>query len=171
MRKFLTAVAVVTVLLTPAAHSSDALVKLPENYATTYTNYLSLDRVQNPDQIIRLFANDIAMQGPGENGELPYGSILVAEVFKAKKDAEGNIIESTLGRRIRDKMALIAIMQKEQGWGAEQPDGLKNGDWAFAAFKPDGSESGKVMAECRACHSPLAATDHLFSLQHFPTSE
>ncbi len=40
-------------------------VQLLEDYKSTFANYLSLERTQNPDQIIRLFANDIAAKGPG----------------------------------------------------------------------------------------------------------
>jgi len=143
-------------------------IPFPENYQTTYTNYLSLDRIQNPDQIIRLFANDIAMQGPGEDGKLPFGSVLVAEVYKAKLDAGGKVVTSSLGRRIRDKLALIAVMQREEGWGSEHPPALSNGNWEMAAFKPDGSgdSAGKDLNACRACHAPLTDKNFLFSYDH-----
>lgn len=152
--------------LTVTAHSADPQVALPEDYRSTFTNYLSLDRVQNPDQTIRLFANDIAMQGPGENGKLPYGSIIVAEVYKAKKDAEGNVIVSELNRRVRDKMALIAVMQREEGWGEQHPDGIRNGNWEMAAYKPDGSVADKDITACMACHAPLGDRNFLFSYSH-----
>lgn len=131
-----------------------------------YTNYISHDRVQNPDQTIQIFANDIAMQGPGEDGKLPYGSILVGEVYKAKKDAEGNVVTSALNRRIRGKFALIAVIQREKGFGDDLPDGLKNDGWDFATFKPDGSVAEKDLNACRACHAPLTKTNHLFSYEH-----
>ena len=59
-------------------------------------NYLSLDRVQDPDQVIRLFANDIAMQGPDKDGKLPFGSIIVGEIYKARLDSEGEVITCLL---------------------------------------------------------------------------
>jgi len=139
---------------------------LPENYRQTYTNYLSLDRVQNPDQIIRLFANDIAMQGPGEDGKMPFGSILVGEIFSAKKDSEGGVITSSLGRRIIDKLDLIAVMQREKGWGTEYPEAIRNGNWEYAAFNTDGSVSDKDLISCVACHAPLGKTNFLFSYEH-----
>ena len=141
-------------------------IPFPEGYEQTYTNYLSLDRVQNHDQIIRLFGNETAMGGVDENGELPYGSILVGEVYTAKKDAEGNVLTSSLGRRIKDQLVLIAVMQKEEGWGEEYSEELKNGNWDFAAFKPDGKVADKNLDACRACHAPLAAEDHVFSIEH-----
>ncbi len=148
------------------ASAEDQRIQFPENYQTTFTNYLSLDRVQNADQIIRLFANDIALKGMKENGEFPDGSILIGEVYKAKKDADGKVIESSLGRRIRGPLALVAVMEKQKGWGEQFPQGLKNGDWDFATFKPDGSVAKKDLNGCRACHAPLTKLRHVFSYEH-----
>ncbi len=141
-------------------------IAFPDNYAETYTNYLSLDRTMNPDQVIRLFANDVALQGPDADGKLPFGSVLVAEVYKAKKDDKGEILTSSLGRRIKGDLALIAVMQREAGWGEGYTEELSNGNWEFAAFKADGMDAGKDLNACRACHAPLTETDHLFSLDH-----
>lgn len=144
----------------------DGPIDFPAGYESTYTNYLSLDRVQNPDQVIRLFANDVAMAGPDGDGRLAYGSILVAEVYKARKDEDGNVIESELGRRIRDDMVLIAVMQREKGWGEGLPENLANEDWDFAAFKPDGTIAKKDINACRECHAPLKDKHHVFSFEH-----
>lgn len=164
--KMLRTLAAAFVLLGSISASADQKIVFPADYRSTYTNYLSLDRTQNPDQTIRLFANDIAMQGPGEDGKLPYGSILVAEVYKAKKDAQGNVLVSELGRRIRDKFALVAVMQREPGWGEQHPEGLRNGNWEMAAFKPDGTVADKDLNACLACHAPLASTNFVFSYSH-----
>jgi len=129
-------------------------IAFPKGYATTYTNYLSLDRTQNPDQIIRLFANETAQAGPADDGKLPYGSQIVAEIYKAKKDDDGNVMVSSLGQRIQGDLALIAVMQREEGWGEQFPEGIRNGNWEMAAFKPDGSDAGKDLNACMACHAP-----------------
>ena len=149
------------------ALAQDAKIELPGDYRSTFTNYLNLDRTQNDDQIIRLYANDIAMKGMTETGTFPNGSVLVGEIYKAKLDADGEVIESQLGRRIRDKFALIAVMEKQEGWGAQFDEEHRNGDWDFAAFKPDGSvATAKDLNACRACHAPLTDTDHVFSFEH-----
>ena len=69
---------------------------------------------------------------------MPYGTVLVAEIYKAKKDANGKVITSSLGRRIRGDFAAIAVMQKEKGWGEMFPAALRTGDWDFAIFSPKG---------------------------------
>lgn len=152
-------------IVTTVALADDARIAFPENYKD-FENYLSLDRVQNHDQIIRLFANDAALEAAREGRELPNGSVIVGELYKAKKDADGNIVESSLGRRVRDKFFAVAVMEKQEGWGDTHPEQFRNGDWDFAIFSPDGKRLDKDLNGCRGCHAPLASTQHLFSLDH-----
>jgi len=166
MLHYKSSVALLCFLFTYTVSADEPRIKYPADYKQGFINYLSLDRTQNPDQIIRLFANDIALKGVRETGEFPDGSVLVGEIYKAKKSAEGKIIDSTLGRRVRGDLALIAVMEKQKGWGERFPDGLKNGDWDFAAFKPDGTDAKKDLNTCRQCHSPLKDTRHVFSYEH-----
>ena len=166
MYRLLMLIGTVALVISSTVAGQEQRILFPKNYRQTYTNYLSLDRVQNPDEIIRLFANDIAMQGPGEDGKLPFGSILVAEIFKARRDSEGGVITSSLGRRIRDKLVLIAVMQREQGWGAQYPESIRNGNWEYAAFNNDGRSANKNLNACVACHAPLSKTNFLFSYDH-----
>lgn len=140
-------------------------IAFPTDYKS-FTNYLSLDRVQNHDQIIRLFANDMALDAASAGKELPNGSILVGEIYAAKKDKDGNVATSSLDRRIRGKLAAVAVMQKGDGWGASFPDEFRNGDWDFAIFSPDGKRLDKDLNACRQCHAPLGDKQHVFSLEH-----
>lgn len=153
-------------LITTMAIADEPRVAFPANYATSFKNYLSLDRTQNEDQIIRLFANETALTAANENKELPDGSILIGEIYAAKKDKDGKVITSALGRRIREKLVAVAVMEKKSGWGAAFPDELRNGDWDFGIFSPDGAPLKKDLNTCRQCHAPLKETQHLFSLQH-----
>lgn len=149
------------------AQSPNDRVTFPGDYATTFTNYLSVDR-QNGTQVMRLFANDIAMQGPGPDGQLADGAIIVGEIYPALKDADGNVIVSDLDRFIRGDLAAIAVMEKQEGWGEVFPDELRNGDWDFNIFTASGEPRDANLDDCRACHAPLGESDHLFSFQHLP---
>ena len=111
-------------------------ISFSANNSTAFDNYLSLDRLQNNDQIIQLFANDIAIKAAKEGRELPNGSVIVGEIYKARKDENGNVVTSSLGRPIRDKLAAIAVKEKGEGWGAAFSEDLRNGDWDFAIFSP-----------------------------------
>ncbi|KUO56193.1 MAG: hypothetical protein APF80_00035 [Alphaproteobacteria bacterium BRH_c36] len=166
MKKTFIAIFTVAVVAAAAlAVAKDEEITFPADYKS-YKNYLSLDRVGNPDQIIRLFANGKAAAGPGADGKLAEGSVLVGEIYKAKLDDKGQPIESTLGRRIRDKLAAIAVMEKRAGWGSKFPEEFRNGDWDFAVFSPDGKRLDKDLNTCRACHASLKDTDHLYSFEH-----
>lgn len=157
-------------LLLPLHTLAEERVKLPEDYRSAYVEYLSLDRTQNPDQFIRLFANPIAMEGPDDSGQLQDGSVLVAEVYSVKKDADGEVMTSAVGRRIKDRMLLIAVMEKNAEWRQSKRSAIDVGDWDFGAYKPDGSAAGKDLESCRACHTPLGNSDYLFSIEHLSAS-
>lgn len=167
MRAYLiTAAAVVVSIAGSMAVAEEERIAFPAGYASKFTNYLSSDRVQNPDQTIRLFANDIAMSGAKNGKSLPEGSVLVGEIYAAKKDAEGKVIVSSLGRRVSGKLVAVAVMEKRAGWGQSLPEELRNGDWDFAIFSPKGEKLDKDINACRSCHAPLTSTDHLFSIEH-----
>ncbi len=157
-------------IITQSPATAEDRVSLPENYRETFVEYLSLDRTQNHDQFIRLFADPVAIQGTDDSGELPAGSVLVGEVYSVLKDENGEIVNTALGRRISNKMVLIAVMEKNDGWADTSSSPIDVGDWDFAAYKPDGTSAGKNLDACRACHSPLKASDYLFSIEHLRTT-
>jgi hypothetical protein len=158
LKKLIGAAAITTVTLNGV---------IAADYRTKMVNYVSLDRTQNPDQTIGLFAPQAALDAATAAQELPYGTVLVAEIYKAKMEKDGKVITSSLGRRIRDKFAAIAVMQKGEGWGKTMPTELRNGDWDFAIFSPQGERLvEKDLNTCRGCHTPLKQTQHLFSLEH-----
>ena len=148
------------------ASADDSRIAFPADYRSTFVNYLNLDRTQNDDQVIHLYANRVALDGVKATGEFPQGSVLVGEVYKAEKDQNGNVIESALGQRIRGPLALVAVMEKQAGWGETFSEEHRNGDWDFAAFKPDGTDAEKDLNACRACHAPLGELKHVFSYEH-----
>ncbi|MAY42025.1 cytochrome P460 family protein [uncultured Neptuniibacter sp.] len=141
-------------------------VDFPAEYKTKFTPYLSLNRTQNHDQYIRLYINDKGLSGIEENGQLPYGTVIIGEVYKAQKDQDGKVVTSSLGERLANKFALVAVMERREGAAKEYPKGLGNDDWDFAAFKPSGERASKDLTACAACHAPLTESHHLFSYDH-----
>ena len=167
MRKKLISAGVIAFTALGGAMAAEERIAFPSDYQANMVNYVSLDRTQNDDQTIRLFAPEAALEAAKAGEELPDGTVLVAEIYKAKKDAGGEVMVSTLGRRIRDEFAAVAVMEKGTGWGDSFPEELRNGDWDFAIFSPAGERLVKKdLNECRACHAPLKDTQHLFSLEH-----
>ncbi len=65
------------------------------------------------------------------------------------------------GKLEKGELAKIFVMGKNPGWGAAvSPAELRTGDWIYSAYKADGqTPSGDDIAQCRACHLPLAKQD------------
>ena len=153
-------------LIAPVLHAGPENVSAPGDYRQTMTHYFSGDRTANDKQAIRVYANDIAIEGKKRDGNLPYGSVIVAEIYKVKTGDDGMAQTSTLGRRIRDKFAAVVVMERGKGFDEGYADNLKTGDWEFAVFSPDGKRLDKDITGCRACHNPLSSQQFVFSYQH-----
>lgn len=144
---------------------TDVVLELPADYKKSGP-YLVADRVGQEDQVIVLFANATAREGARINGKLPNDSIIVGEIYAAKTDADGEVIESQLGRRIPDTLKTIVMMQRRAGWDDQYPEELKVGDWEFEVFSPEGENLGKDTTACRECHHPLTDTEFTWSFDH-----
>ncbi|MGH1483435.1 MAG: cytochrome P460 family protein [Geminicoccales bacterium] len=160
------ALALASSLYAGAAIAEDVTLDLPADYKTAFDNYLISDRLGQEDQVISLFANDTAREGARADGKLPYGSVIVGEIYAAKADADGNILESELGRRIAAELKAIVVMERQEGWDDQYPDELKVGDWEFEVFSPAGENLAKDTTACRECHHPLTDTEFTWSYDH-----
>ncbi len=148
-----------------AALAGPENVTLPADYKSSFTQYYEGDRLNNEKQVIRLFANEVAVEGAGKDGKLPYGSVIVGEIYGVKLEGE-DPVESTLGRRIIDKLAAVVVMQRGEGFDKGYSDDLKVGDWEFAVYSAAGKKLDKDVTSCRECHNPLADKEFLWSYQH-----
>jgi len=160
------ALALASSLYAGTAIAEDVTLDLPADYKTAFDNYLISDRLGQEDQVISLFANDTAREGARADGKLPYGSVIVGEIYAAKADADGNILESELGRRIAAELKAIVVMERQEGWDDQYPDELKVGDWEFEVFSPAGENLAKDTTACRECHHPLTDTEFTWSYAH-----
>jgi len=141
-------------------------VNWPGDYKSNFTFYFSGDRTANEKQAIRIYANDTALSGVRNDGKLPFGSVVVGELYMVRLDEKEQPIKSSLGQRISDKLAAIVVMQRGKGFDKGYPDHLTTGDWEFAVFSPEGQRLDKDITGCRACHHPLTDKEFLFSYEH-----
>lgn len=145
------------------AVAEDRVLTLPENYQTTFEKYLIADRMLNEDQVIAVYA-DAKTRAAARAGEpIPDGTVIVAELYKAKLDEDGEVAESLIGRRIPEKLAAIVTMERRAEWAEQYPDDLKVGGWEFEVFSPTGENLGKDTTACRECHQPLADSEFLYT--------
>ena len=155
------AAAIVGAAVLAAAWSAQAgpeLVAFPEGYRDSFTHIVSRDR-DNPEQIAEIFANDVAVASTKDGAPLDSGSVLVMEIHKARMDGAGEPVLDADGRRIKEGLGVIVVMEKRTGWGSEYDDDIRNGEWEFAAFSPDGQTVERDFEGCFECHKPLEDQD------------
>ena len=144
-----------SMVMTPSAQSGampkDGELAFPSGY-TSFPVFLS--GVQKPDAVRDLYVNPVGAKTQAGQA-FPNGSTLVMEIYNAKKDAAGNFEKGADGLLIKADLAKVFVMHKEAGWGANAPENLKNGDWIFSAFKPNGERLEVDYTKCRSCHLPL----------------
>lgn len=62
-------------------------------------------------------------------------TVLVMENHRAKVGADGHPVRDAKGRLMpTEEITNIFVQQKGRGWGAEYPEGRRNGEWEYAWF-------------------------------------
>ena len=140
-------------------------VTFPESYKTDFTKYHT---ISFPDrrQVGYYFANGTALAAAKAGRPLPDGSVIFAEVWSAKLDADKKPVSGTDGQFVADQLLAYIAMEREPGWGRDFPDMLRNGDWNYAVFTPaKAPRPGVNQAECLACHKPQDQASYVFTLK------
>ena len=157
--------AVAVCLFGSAALAGPEAIEFPEGYQDEFTHYSTVNRADERKQVVKIFANDVALASAKDGAPLDSGAVLVMEVYKAKLDADENPVVGSDGFFEQGELAGIAVMETRSGWGADYPEAWRNGEWEFAAFKPDDHTLvERDYQPCFACHKPLHDADYLFSL-------
>jgi Cytochrome P460 len=153
-------------LLGSGALAGPEEVSFPEGYPENFVHYSTVNRADDRKQVVKMFANDIALSSAKDGAPLDSGAVLVMEVYKAKLDADDNPVVGSDGFFEPDEMALIAVMETRSGWGADYPEAWRNSEWEFAAFKPDDHTLvERDYQPCFECHKPLTGSDFVFSFK------
>jgi hypothetical protein len=158
----LSVAAVAAVSLTVAVRAGGDLVQFPQDYAKGIL-YATVER---PDlkQYRELYAPAEAIAAIKAGTPLPSGTVLTMLNYQALLTAAGEPQRNAQGRLIKGPLAAYVVMEKREGWGAEYPDDVRNGEWEYQAFKPDKTVNDKAnLKACFTCHKPLASQDFVFS--------
>ena len=146
------------------ANVSKSSVPFPESYQSTFTRYHTIN-FPATKQVRYYYANPAAVKAAKEGKPLPDGSVLFAEVYSAKLDADKNPVKGSDGFFERDQLLFYTAMGREAGWGRDIPEMLRNEDWNYAVFTKDKQQrAGVNQAECLACHKPLDKASYTFTL-------
>lgn len=163
MHRIALAAGALTLGIAAASLAGPERVAFPQDFGATYVPLGAIDRYDTKT-IRSVFINPEAYKSYEAGKPLPDGTVLVLEQRPAKLGADGNPELDAQGRfQPGGAPTFIGMQAKKAGWGADVPEALRNGDWEYAAFKPDGTLNPAVKLEpCFACHKPRDAEDHTF---------
>lgn len=140
-------------------------VAFPEGYKEKLAKYHTIN-FPATKQVRYYYANDVAARAARDGKALPDGSILFAEVYSAKLDADKKPVTGADGFFVPDQLVAYTAMQREAGWGRDIPEMLRNEDWNYAVFTTAKQHRpGVNQAECFACHKPLDKASYTFTLK------
>src|SRR3989441_8802055 len=128
-------------------------VGFPAGYQSTFKLLYVFDNYQNR-QIRKVYGNDAAASvAPGQVFNFPYGSIVLFESYSVKEDSNGEPVLDENGRFISVNLTTVFVMRKEKGFGEDYKE-IRNGEWEYVAYRPDGSVSTPPSAtgSCALCH-------------------
>lgn len=145
-------------------------VTFPENYKATFTRYHTIN-FPATKQVRYYFANPVALKAAREGRALPDGSVLFAEVWSARLDADGKPVVGDQGFFVANELVGYTAMARDAGWGRDIPDMLRNEDWNYAVYTAAKQpRPGINQAECLACHKPLDQSSFTFTLDPLKTA-
>jgi plastocyanin len=126
--------------------------------------YATVDR-HDTKQYREFYTSAEAVKAARDGKEIPNGTVITLAAYAAKVDAEGKPVKDSYGRFVKDKLVAVNSMQKEAGWGNDIPAAVRNGDWIYQSFTPDGQVNDKAnLTACFQCHLPFAKDQYLTNL-------
>ena len=175
MTRFVTMLGLAAVGLAVGAtrsHAGPEKIAFPANYKDQIL-YATIDR-HDVKQYRELYGTPEAVKAAREGKPVPSGSVLTLVQYKAQVDAAGVLLKGANGRFVKGDLLAFTVMEKREGWGAEYPADLRNGEWEYALFAPDGTLNEKANYKaCFQCHKPHEKQDFVISLAKlagkFPT--
>jgi cytochrome c553 len=146
-------------------------VTFPEGYKGSFTKYHTIN-FPATKQVRYYYANKEAVRAAKEGKTLPNGSVLFAEVYSTKLDGDKKPLLGDDGFFVPDQLLFYTAMARDNGWGKDIPEMLRNEDWNYAIFTTAKQHRPNVnQAECLACHKPLDKVSYTFTLKQIAESK
>jgi Cytochrome P460 len=147
----------------------------PDNivFPSSYKNHIRYATVDRPDNktVREIYIAPESAKGVKPGAPLPHGTVITMEVYKARVDEQGEPVKDAVGRFIKADLTGIFVMERQAGWGADYPDDLRNGEWEYARFTPEGQRHPNAdTTPCFQCHKPLSGQDFVFTQSQLLTA-
>ena len=138
-------------------------IAFPEKYSEGVL-YATVDR-HDIKQYRELWATRAAVDAVKAGRPIPHGSVLTLVQYKARVDDKGVPLRDASGRFQKGDLVAYTVMQKGEGWGANFPEDIRNGDWDYQVFSAERKVNEKAnLKGCFQCHKPHAGQDYVISL-------
>lgn len=138
-------------------------VAFPEHWAKGVM-YATVDR---PDtkQYREFYTTPDVLEAVRAGKPIPDGAVITLAAYMAEVDAAGVPLKDANGRFIKGKLAAVNVQQKKRGFGDDIPASIRNGDWQYQSFAPDGKVNEKAnLTACYQCHLPFAKDEFLTNM-------
>jgi Cytochrome P460 len=135
-------------------------------FPSSYKNHVRYATVERPDnktvREIYISPGSATVVKAGES--LPHGTVITMEVYRVRVDERGEPAKDDEGRFIKGDLTGIFVMEKQPGWGADYPEDIRNSEWEYARFTPEGQRYPNAdTTPCFQCHKPLSGQDFVFT--------
>ena len=138
-------------------------VAFPADWAKG-TLYATVDR---PDtkQYREFYTTPDVVEAARAGKPIPDGAVITLAAYAAQADAAGVPLKDANGRFMKGSLLAVNVQQKKKGWGEDIPAAIRNGDWQYQSFTPDGKPNDKAnLTACYQCHLPFAKDEYLTNL-------
>src|SRR4051812_45942640 len=99
------------------SESNGELVKFPEGY----DKGVLFTTVTRGNTYEKLYTSREAIEAVQNGQPIPSGTVITLEIYED------------------EELDRIFVMEKRTGWGDQDPPDMRNGDWQYQSFSPDGS--------------------------------
>lgn len=161
-------IAAASTFLAASAMAGTENVKFPEGYADTYVQYSFVNKPNKKrgNTLRKFYINKSALAALGTSGKLPSGTVLVREDWFVKEDAKKVPLKGADGNFIATIKKGVVVSEKRDGWGVDYPASMRNGNWEYAAFRPNGERRAKApIKRCFGCHLRKKSEDFVFTMK------
>lgn len=147
----------------PVPAGLPSAMQMPADFPKGFTVYETV--ADEGTRIVTLRSANAQALNAARRGEAPSaGSVIVSAEYDAAIGADQQPLRDASGRLKPGKLRAVAGMELRTGWGDQVPALLRNGDWHYGLWSPQGESRLRAShAQCLACHQPQAGNHYVFT--------
>jgi hypothetical protein len=125
------------------SESERELVKFPEGY----DKGVLFTTVTRGNTYEELYTSREAIEAVQNGQPIPSGTVITLEIYED------------------EELDRIFVMEKRTDWGDQNPPDMRNGDWQYQSFSPNGSVDEEAdIDRCFSCHANAERDDYVNKL-------